>query len=124
VNLTEVRQAIADAIGSLDENLTVDLHTPSTPNPPHAWVRVDRITPDSFSRSYLVSGAVTVIVSASTDEQAEEQLDVWLSDHLLGDAFDDIDVAVARWEVTDVGTEYSVAGQGFVGFTVEFDALA
>ena len=124
MNLTDVRQAIADAIGSLDDNLTVDLYVPATANPPHAWVRVDRITPDSFSRTYNVAGAVTVVVSASTDEQAEELLDLWLSDHLLDDAFDDIDVAVARWEVTDVGTEFTVGGQGFIGFTVEFDALA
>ena len=124
MNLTEVRQAIADIFTTLDENLTVDIYTPSTVNIPHAWVKIDTIEPQVFgSRASTVTGSVTVIVSGSTDDQADELLDAWLSDHTIVDAFADAEVQVAALRFVQVGDEFQVAGQGFVGFVCEFEAF-
>lgn len=124
MNLTGVRQRVADIFATLDPNLTVDIYTPSTVNVPHAWVKVDTIEPQVFGgHAYTVTGTVTVIVSASTDDQADELLDEWLSGHTIVDAFTDADVQVAAVRFAQVGDEFQFAGQGFVGFVCEFEAF-
>jgi hypothetical protein len=122
MTLTEIRDAVAEALNAV-EGLTVRPRpTVKTPKQGDGWVTLGRMVPSDYSRSLVT--LVVVVVLAADQLAAEELLETWAVDAI--DAVtqaDDLPVADVALEPVTLVVESGVSLHAFtLTLTTEVEA--
>lgn len=118
MNLTDVRQQLADALADVVACAVPNRGTPISTYPA-AVIDITTVTPDTFGDgTYNIEATVRVLVSRADRPDGWQQLDRLLSDNTIADALRACWIVGSVGSYTSIGDDVEHDDGVFLGFEV------